>query len=349
MQRFLNCLKLAVLCVALVACGGGGSSNSVPDLSGSDPESDVTDDVIESESELTIISMALDFSGTSNLSDFAGRDSSAKFDLISTFIDEEGSTGTAIEDKELYDFYLESGPGWLSLIGTSGELSYNIPDSIDEEQSFPFTILVLDRETGEERLVSADLFVMKSETLSDGVVGAEGGELVDSLGSPIAIFEAGAASTETKVDIVRGRDNDGNVFISVQVDGDLDAPYKLLLPDPNLEAELNGVGDGVRESKRSHHDAEKGDYAVTRLLASGSAWFARVDREGLYRLPEGKDPTFRGIVTLRLRTVYELWGPRSVDLSGGTEIEPVLFVHGYERGSGLGGGAILGWIFLVFS
>ena len=273
------------------------------------------------------------------ISDFAGSSGVVEVQPITTV-------------EESYGFALETGPGWIAVHPSTGTITYAIPDGTATGQSAPFSIRVTNDRTGLGRSIQAAIFVMEAETLAEGSVGPEGGAVMDAWGEVVIDVEAGAASVPTQFRIIRARDAEGNVVLSVRVDGDTDAPYRLLLPEPevldaNTPADMNPqlLEPQSLEDPRllapmgSVHTASSIDLSdPTPNRVDGRSWYY-VKRSNK-RLPYDYIYTGSGDLDVKVDTTWELWGPPSVT----HDAEPVLFIHGYTGLNSLGGGCCSGWL-----
>jgi hypothetical protein len=254
-----------------------------------------------------------------------------------------------VTSTEPYSFALEAGPDWLTVDSRTGVIGYAIPNGASPGQLTPFSIRVTNDQTGLGRSIEAALFVIEPETLAQGSIGPEGGTIVDPWGEVAVEVEPGSAAVLTQFLIIRGRDAEGNVMLSVRVDGDPDVRYRLMLPDPEvMDANTPpGLTPSMLESQdfenpgsRALEGSDRTDFSqdlanpVPNRIDRGQSWYFSFTNK---RVPYGYFSEGPGTVVFTsnfsLRTTWELWGPRNV-----VAANPVLFVHGYVRLNNLGGG-----------
>ena len=183
----------------------------------------------------------------------------------------------------------------------------------------------------------------RSETLASTLAPGQ------SATTPSGLAELTNTGTGTvAVEVIEGSDDAGNPVIEVRTNGD---GLELVLPDPN---QLSATGPSAKarspEPKPAFGESDPAKpYVLIGLWSQSRAWFANLPwiADGYNRIPDGATTAVPGTEErkLQLATGTYLLTPkpayqlRSFCRDSATDCyeakEPVLFIHGYVRGSGL--------------
>lgn len=215
-------------------------------------------------------------------------------------------------------------------------MTYTLSDDAAANETFDFSIQAVDAITQKVRTVTGGIFVIPAEVFEVGVVGPEGGTLLERDNGIEIVVPAGAVAFETTFTVLKGKNADGDVTLEFRSSSEVQ-DIEIFLPDPELLNEVIETTSAIQpkgnEAKfilRSVESSDTDDYPVS-FWRSESSWFSSSGE----RIKRRIDFFLNNAVA---SSASALTCAEEIDSTSVVKKTPVLFIHGYKARNNKGGG-----------